>query len=216
MVGRSVLIALLQRCLKKGHDRGCAGALPDSAGFYLAYAERTDRYAACLSAFWYCLSGVRGRNPESGFGRRAERGIFLPIRVYIEDTDAGGIVYYVNYLKYLSVAGPNSCAPWVWIAPRSLKRVGCLSSSLALTYRQPARLDDQLEATADVVAVKGATIRFAQSVKREGRCMVEGDVTIACVDRASGKPRRLSPELKQQLEARMQNKGDHDMTQELS
>ena len=79
-------------------------------------------------------------------------------------------------------------------------------SSLALTYRQPAKLDDQLDATAAVVAVKGAAIQFAQSVKRGSSCMVEGDVTIACVDRVSGKPRRLSPELKQQLEARMQNK----------
>ena len=131
----------------------------------------------------------------------------LPIRVYIEDTDAGGIVYYVNYLKYLercrtefmrALGMDRAAVPeegWMFVV-----------SSLALTYRQPARLDDQLEATADVVAVKGATIRFAQSVKREGRRMVEGDVTIACVDRASGKPRRLSPELKQQLEARMQNK----------
>ena len=131
----------------------------------------------------------------------------LPIRVYIEDTDAGGIVYYVNYLKYLErcrtefmrALGMDRAAisneGWMYVV-----------SSLALTYRQPARLDDQLEATAAVVAVKGATIRFAQSVKKGGRCMVEGDVTIACVDRASGKPRRLSPELKQQLEARMQNK----------
>lgn len=131
----------------------------------------------------------------------------LPIRVYIEDTDAGGIVYYVNYLKYLercrtefmrALGMDRAAVPdegWMFVV-----------SSLAFTYRQPARLDDQLEATAEVVAVKGATIRFAQSVKREGRCMVEGDVTIACVDRASGKPRRLSPELIQRLEANIQNK----------
>lgn len=131
----------------------------------------------------------------------------LPIRVYIEDTDAGGIVYYVNYLKYLErcrteymrALGTDraaiSDAGWMFVVSR-----------LALTYRQPARLDDQLAATAAVVAVQGATIQFAQSVRREGSCMVEGDVTIACVDRTSGKPRRLSPELKQQLEAKMQNK----------
>ena len=131
----------------------------------------------------------------------------LPIRVYIEDTDAGGIVYYVNYLKYLercrtefmrALGMDRAAVPdesWMFVV-----------SSLAFTYRQPARLDDQLEATAEVVAVKGATIRFAQSVKREGRGMVEGDVTIACVDRASGKPRRLSPELIQRLEANIQNK----------
>lgn len=131
----------------------------------------------------------------------------LPIRVYIEDTDAGGIVYYVNYLKYLERCrtefmrglGTDRAA----ISDEGLMFV---VSSLALTYRQPAKLDDQLEATASVVAVKGATIQFAQSVKRGGRCMVEGDVTIACVDRVSGKPRRLSPELKQQLEARMEYK----------
>ena len=131
----------------------------------------------------------------------------LPIRVYIEDTDAGGIVYYVNYLKYLErcrtefmrALGTDraaiSDAGWMFVV-----------SSLVLTYRQPARLDDQLQTTASLVTVRGASIQFAQAVKREGSLLVEGEVTIASVDRDTGKPRRLSPELKLGLEAAMKEK----------
>ena len=138
---------------------------------------------------------------------QSERGIFAADQVYIEDTDAGGIVYYVNYLKYLErcrtefmrVLGTDQAA----ISDEGLMFV---VSSLALTYRQPAKLDDDQLGDSISSSGEGATIQFAQSVKRGGRCMVEGDVTIACVDRVSGKPRRLSPELKQQVEARMEYK----------
>ena len=126
----------------------------------------------------------------------------LPIRVYIEDTDAGGIVYYVNYLKYLERARTElmrtfgleraavSDAGWNFVV-----------SDVSLSYKEPARLDDQLDATAVISAVGGATINFRQTVRRDDRVLVAGDIQIACVDRGTGRPTRLDAALRKQLEA---------------
>jgi len=126
----------------------------------------------------------------------------LPIRVYIEDTDAGGIVYYVNYLKYLERARTElmrtfgleraavSDAGWNFVV-----------SDVSLSYKAPARLDDQLDATAVISAVGGATINFRQTVRRDDTVLVAGDIQIACVDRGTGRPTRLDAALRQQLEA---------------
>ena len=126
----------------------------------------------------------------------------LPIRVYIEDTDAGGIVYYVNYLKYLERARTElmrtfgleraavSDAGWNFVV-----------SDMSLSYKEPARLDDQLHATAVISAVGGATINFHQTVRRDDTVLVAGDIQIACVDRGTGRPTRLDAALREQIEA---------------
>ena len=126
----------------------------------------------------------------------------LPIRVYIEDTDAGGIVYYVNYLKYLERARTElmrtfgleraavSDAGWNFVV-----------SDVSLSYKEPARLDDQLHATAVISAVGGATINFHQTVRRDDAVLVAGEIQIACVDRGTGRPTRLDAALRKQIEA---------------
>lgn len=126
----------------------------------------------------------------------------LPIRVYIEDTDAGGIVYYVNYLKYLERVRTElmrtfgleraavSDAGWNFVV-----------SDVSLSYKEPARLDDQLRVTAVISAVGGATVNFHQTVRRDDSVLVAGDIQIACVDRGTGRPTRLDAELRKQLEA---------------
>ena len=126
----------------------------------------------------------------------------LPIRVYIEDTDAGGIVYYVNYLKYLERARTElmrtfgleraavSDAGWNFVV-----------SDVSLSYKEPARLDDQLHATAVISAVGGATVNFRQTVRRDDTVLVAGDIQIACVDRGTGRPTRLDAALRKQVEA---------------
>ncbi|MDG2037717.1 MAG: YbgC/FadM family acyl-CoA thioesterase, partial [Luminiphilus sp.] len=75
----------------------------------------------------------------------------LPIRVYIEDTDAGGIVYYVNYLKYLERSRTELMRTF-GLEGAAISDTGWMFvvSDLSLTYRQPARLDDQVEATARI------------------------------------------------------------------
>ena len=126
----------------------------------------------------------------------------LPIRVYIEDTDAGGIVYYVNYLKYLERARTELMRTF------GLERAAVADagwnfvvSDVSLSYREPARLDDQLHATAVISAVGGATINFHQKVRRADAVLVAGDIQIACVDRGTGRPTRLDAALRKQVEA---------------
>ena len=126
----------------------------------------------------------------------------LPIRVYIEDTDAGGIVYYVNYLKYLERARTELMRTF------GLERAAVAGagwnfvvSDVSLSYKEPARLDDQLHATAVISAVGGATINFRQKVRRADAVLVAGDIQIACVDRGTGRPTRLDAALREQIEA---------------
>ena len=126
----------------------------------------------------------------------------LPLRVYIEDTDAGGIVYYVNYLKYMERARTEFMRARGYgkryIFNRDLMFV---VRDAAITYLQPARLDDSIEATAAIARLRGAAMVFHQSVRRGAQILARGQITIACVDRAAGKPRRLPPGMVTDLES---------------
>jgi len=116
----------------------------------------------------------------------------LPLRVYIEDTDAGGIVYYVNYLKFMERSRTELMRSLgfdkSFIFNEHLMFVVC---DVAVTYFKPAKLDDELTATTVISRVKGATITMRQSIRMGEDVMAEGQVTIACVDKAGVKPRRL-------------------------
>ena len=70
---------------------------------------------------------------------------------------------------------------------------------MAVKYLQPAQLDDELEATALITSLKGASMTMAQSVRRGGEMLARGEVTIACVDRAGVKPRRIPPDMLDRL-----------------
>ena len=116
----------------------------------------------------------------------------LPLRVYIEDTDAGGIVYYVNYLKFMERSRTEMM--------RSLgfdknfifnEQLMFVVRDVAVTYLKPAKLDDELIATAAITQLKGATLTLQQSVTLDGTVLAQGQVTIVCVDKVSLKPRRI-------------------------
>ena len=126
----------------------------------------------------------------------------LPIRVYIEDTDAGGIVYYVNYLKYLERARTELMRTF-GLERAAVSDAGrnFVVSDVSLSYKEPARLDDQLHATAVISAVGGATINFHQTVRRDDAMLVAGDIQIACVDRGTGRTTRLDAALRKKVEA---------------
>lgn len=123
------------------------------------------------------------------------------LRVYIEDTDAGGIVYYVNYLKYMERARTEFMRSLGYdkhyIFNSDLMFV---VRDLAVRYILPARLDDELHATAGIAQLRGAGIVFRQSIRRGDEVLAQGEVTIACVDRAGVKPRRLPAEMAQRLQ----------------
>lgn len=127
------------------------------------------------------------------------------LRVYIEDTDAGGIVYYVNYLKFMERARTEFMRS-LGFGKNSIFNYNLMFvvRDVAVTYMLPARLDDELEATASIARLRGAGIVFHQSVRRGDEVLARGEVTIACVDRAEMKPRRLPPEMAARLQLTQQ------------
>ena len=94
----------------------------------------------------------------------------LPIRVYIEDTDAGGIVYYVNYLKYFERARTELIRA-MGVDKTAVMDDGSVFvvTSASIDYLKPARLDDCIEARATVIASGAAKIEFEQAVGERGR-----------------------------------------------
>ena len=120
----------------------------------------------------------------------------LPLRVYIEDTDAGGIVYYVNYLKYIERARTE------FMRSLGMDRAAIFNggmmfvvSDISLQYQLPARLDDLLEATARLDRVRGASLLLTQTVRRGGELLVEASVQIACVAPDTLRPRRIPADM---------------------
>ncbi|MFT3905633.1 MAG: tol-pal system-associated acyl-CoA thioesterase [Steroidobacteraceae bacterium] len=116
-------------------------------------------------------------------------------RVYWEDTDAGGIVYYANYLRFMERARSE----WLrtrGVAQRTLAlETGVLFSvvSVQARYRRPARLDDQIVISCEPRR-DGATMVFDQRIWRDspqGELLLEGAVSVACLDAATLRPRRL-------------------------
>jgi tol-pal system-associated acyl-CoA thioesterase len=124
----------------------------------------------------------------------------LPIRVYIEDTDAGGIVYYVNYLKYFERARTELIRS-LGVDKTAVMEDGSVFvvTSATIDYHAPARLDDELEAVAEVVSSGAATIEFAQSVVRSGVELASGQVRVALTHGLSGKPKRMPKRLRELL-----------------
>jgi acyl-CoA thioester hydrolase len=115
------------------------------------------------------------------------------LRVYWEDTDAGGIVFYANYLKYFERARTE----WLrslGIAQQALREatgIIFVVTDTRVRYLRPARLDDWLEVTAVVADTGRASMALAQQAWRGAELLAEGDIRIGCVDAATLKPRRL-------------------------
>jgi 4-hydroxybenzoyl-CoA thioesterase len=127
----------------------------------------------------------------------------LPVRVYIEDTDAGGIVYYVNYLKYMERARTELMRTqgfdkrYIFTADLMF-----VVHSVEVQYRKPARLDDQLLVSAKIVENGAAQLLFEQRILRAAEEICSGFVRVACVDVETLKPRRIPRQLIETLMAR--------------
>lgn len=116
----------------------------------------------------------------------------FPVRVYYEDTDAAGIVYYANYLKFAERARTEMLRAH-GIGNRALHESEGLAFAvrrLAADYLAPARLDDLLEIHTRITRLGGASIEAEQDVVCEGREIARLTLTLACVAR-SGRPARL-------------------------
>lgn len=123
-----------------------------------------------------------------------------PIRVYIEDTDAGGIVYYVNYLKFMERARTELMRTLGFSKDYIFNHdLMFVVSEVGVHYLRPAVLDDELRATARIEQLRGASMVMHQRVLRGDQVLAQGSVTIACVDRAGVKPRRIPRDMADKL-----------------
>ncbi|MEL6278374.1 MAG: tol-pal system-associated acyl-CoA thioesterase [Pseudomonadota bacterium] len=124
----------------------------------------------------------------------------FPVRVYYEDTDLAGIVYYANYLRFYERARTE------WLRAVGVDQGGLHSEKglvfavrrVEVDYLLPAKFDDALTVTAEVDAVGGASLTMRQAILRGSESLSRAIVRIACVD-AAGRPARLPAELKTAL-----------------
>ena len=124
--------------------------------------------------------------PESALFR-------LSLRVYWEDTDAGGVVFYANYLKFFERARTE----WLRSLGVAQQQLADATGSIFVVadtqvrYLAPARLDDLLQVTVQPRGGNRASLQLAQQAWCGERLLCEADIRIACVDRASFRPRRI-------------------------
>lgn len=126
----------------------------------------------------------------------------LPVRVYIEDTDAGGIVFHAKYLHYME----RGRTEWIRHQGVSLRaglehNISYVVQRMNVNYRAPAKLDDQLLVTAEPVASSRVWMNFRQQVFRASDCQLlcDAEVRVACIALDSGKPRRLPEDMQEIL-----------------
>lgn len=123
------------------------------------------------------------------------------IRVYYEDTDAGGIVYYANYLKFMERARTEWLRALGFEQDVLARRDGVMFvvRAASMEFLRPAHFNDMLEIHSTLAAVRGASMTFAQTVRRAHEVLCEAQVRVACVDAAAGAPRALPPALARRL-----------------
>jgi len=127
---------------------------------------------------------------------------FWPVRVYYEDTDAGGVVYYANYLKFFERARTE------W-----LRSFGLNQDKLALEeglifvvrralldFARPARLDDLLEVTVEPLKVARVYVDLAQEARRGTQLLARAEVRVACLNQSSFKPVAIPQSLRESIQ----------------
>lgn len=134
---------------------------------------------------------------------QARKTFRLPLRVYYEDTDAAGVVYYANYLRFME----RTRTEWLGslgFDVATFERVHgvvFVVHRVEIDYRLPARLGDRLDATLTLVELRRARMVALQQVWRGADMLTEASVAVACIDRATFRPARIPPVLHRQLEA---------------
>ncbi len=118
-----------------------------------------------------------------------------PVRVYYEDTDAGGIVYYANYLKFMERARTE----WLRNYGVDLRQLAAQEGmmfvvrSANLDFLQPAHLGDALDVSVEVLRRRPASITLRQQVTCSGEVLCTGKIQLACVESLSMRPCPLPP-----------------------
>ena len=152
------------------------------------------------------VSPAAGMRPGRPRPRNSGMTHSLPLRVYYEDTDAAGIVYYANYLKFAE-RGRTEMMRTLGFAHSGIRaETGIIFTvrRLAADYRSPARLDDALSVDTRILEIGGATLLLDQEISRDGSVLVALELLLACVG-PDGRPRRVPPGLRTALVAPSQS-----------
>jgi len=120
------------------------------------------------------------------------------MRIYWEDTDAAGIVFYANYLKFFERARTE------WLRGlgfgqeqlRTDAGIAFVVSETRLRYRRPARLDDVIDVSVAVVHLGQASLEIAQEARRAGELLADGTIRIGCVELGTFRPCRIPNEIR--------------------
>lgn len=125
-----------------------------------------------------------------------QKEFFWPVRVYYEDTDSGGVVYYANYLKFMERARTEMLRSMGFQQDRLQQELGIIFAvhSASIKYRKPARFNDELNVVTSITSLGKASIRFKQSVylvsawqtdklvDGAAGLLAEADINIACLN----------------------------------
>jgi acyl-CoA thioester hydrolase len=124
----------------------------------------------------------------------------MKLRVYYEDTDAAGLVYYANYLKFAERGRTEMMRELGFAHSQIAEEIGTLFTvrRCSVDYRAPARLDDALIVETLVREIGGATVLLDQRIRRDDEILVQIEMLVACVGR-DGRPRRVPPGLRAAL-----------------
>jgi acyl-CoA thioester hydrolase len=120
------------------------------------------------------------------------------MRIYWEDTDAAGIVFYANYLKFFERARTE------WLrslgfgqeALRTEAGIAFVVSETRLRYRRPARLDDVIDVSVAVAHLGQASLEITQEARRAGELLADGTIRIGCVELGTFRPCRIPNEIR--------------------
>jgi acyl-CoA thioester hydrolase len=121
----------------------------------------------------------------------------IPCRIYWEDTDAGGVVYYANYLKFMERCRTD------WLRAlgidqnrlRAERQLQFAVVSITVDFLRPAILNDEVLVTAELERLSGATIVFKQTILRGDVQLIDANVRAACLDSGTLKPRPIPKDL---------------------
>jgi len=133
---------------------------------------------------------------------------YFPFQVYWEDTDAGGIVYYANYLKFTERARTDLLRGLDINQQKMMTEEGLnfVVRDCRIEYLKPAKMDDSLHVKTTVSTVMGATLLMHQEVIRGEVILIKSDVRVACIQK-TGRPARFSPQIKDKFLSIVQSSG---------
>ncbi|TAL44168.1 MAG: tol-pal system-associated acyl-CoA thioesterase [Methylovulum sp.] len=124
-----------------------------------------------------------------------------PVRVYYEDTDAGGVVYHANYLKFFERARTEMLRAMGYEQDELLAKEGILFvvRSVQVDYLKSASFNEQLQVRAEVIMAKNASLAFEQEITRGNDVLCNSIIRIACLDAGTMRPKAIPKYLLEQL-----------------